>query len=95
MGEIVTSNMDLQPPQSLEDALAQMRRAFEQIIGRKPAAMIILADVSIPGHEAVVVSATGSPVNVKVLHAEGTKALAAMMLQADEAAGESRPALNG
>lgn len=95
MGEIVTSNIDLSPPQSAEDKRAQMRSAFEQILARNPGAMIILADVSIPGHDAVVVSATGSPVDVKVLHAEGTKALAAMMLRADEEASVERPALNG
>jgi hypothetical protein len=95
MGELLTSNIDLSPPQSAEDRLAQMRSAFEQIIAQRPCALILMADVSIPGHDAVVVSATGSPIDVKVLHAEGTKALAAMMLRADEEASAERPALNG
>lgn len=72
----------------LAEKLAQMRRRFEQLMAKEPGAIIIFADF---GNDLEAV-AIGSELDMHVLHREGTKLLAAMLLKTHAELEAPRPA---
>lgn len=95
---IITSSIEVKDvAQTEEKRLEAMRAAFEKAIARRPMAMIIMSDFTGGDTDAGVAgtAAVGSEGDIRVLHREGTRALAAMISQAREAVEEPRPPLNG